>query len=73
MLADGYFEWETVGKDKLPWLYEIDGGKPFDFAGLWEAWYGQGEGAVGVLHDHHDRAQRAGITFSRPDARYLAP
>jgi putative SOS response-associated peptidase YedK len=43
VLADGYFEWETVGKTKLPWLYEIDGGKPFAFAGLWEAWYGQGE------------------------------
>ena len=43
VLADGYFEWETVGKSKLPWLYEIDGGKPFAFAGLWEAWYGQGE------------------------------
>ena len=43
VLADGYFEWETVGKSKLPWLYEIDGGKPFAFAGLWEAWYGQGD------------------------------
>jgi len=43
VLADGYFEWETQGKTKLPWLYEIDGGKPFAFAGLWEAWYGQGE------------------------------
>ncbi|MCI0360117.1 MAG: SOS response-associated peptidase [Planctomycetaceae bacterium] len=44
VLADGYFEWETSGKTKLPWLYEIDGGQPFAFAGLWEAWYGQGEG-----------------------------
>ena len=43
VLADGYFEWEQAGKAKLPWLYEIDGGKPFAFAGLWEAWYGQGE------------------------------
>ena len=43
VLADGYFEWEQSGKAKLPWLYEIDGGKPFAFAGLWEAWYGQGE------------------------------
>jgi len=43
VLADGYYEWEQVGKTKLPWLYEIDGGKPFAFAGLWEAWYGQSE------------------------------
>jgi putative SOS response-associated peptidase YedK len=43
VLADGYFEWESVGKAKLPWLYEIDGGKPFAFAGLWESCWGQGE------------------------------
>jgi putative SOS response-associated peptidase YedK len=37
--ADGYYEWETVGKSKLPWLYEVADG-PFAFAGIWEAWYG---------------------------------
>lgn len=43
VLADGYFEWEAQGKAKLPWLYEVDSGKPFAFAGLWERWWGQGE------------------------------
>jgi putative SOS response-associated peptidase YedK len=38
VLADGYYEWERSGKTKLPWLYEVDGGKPFAFAGLWESW-----------------------------------
>jgi len=38
VLADGYYEWEKSGKSKLPWLYEVDGGKPFAFAGLWESW-----------------------------------
>ena len=42
--ATGYYEWETVGKSKLPWLYEIDGGEPFAFAGLWEQWFGHGDG-----------------------------
>lgn len=37
VLADGYFEWQTEGKQKLPWLYEVEG-KPFAFAGLWESW-----------------------------------
>jgi putative SOS response-associated peptidase YedK len=37
VIADGYYEWETVGKAKLPWLYEV-GGEPFAFAGLWEWW-----------------------------------
>jgi putative SOS response-associated peptidase YedK len=43
VLADGYVEWEKQGtgrnRVKLPWLYEIDGGKPFAIAGLWEAWH----------------------------------
>jgi putative SOS response-associated peptidase YedK len=47
VLADGYYEWEKSGKVKLPWLYEVDGGKPFAFAGLWESW--QPEGAEGAL------------------------
>ena len=38
VLADGFYEWEKTGKVKLPWLYEVDGGKPFAFAGLWEWW-----------------------------------
>ena len=40
VLADGYVEWQKDGKAKLPWLYELDGGKPFAFAGLWEWWGG---------------------------------
>ena len=43
VLADGYFEWRKEGKAKLPLLYEVDGGKPFAFAGLWE-WWGGPEG-----------------------------
>ena len=27
VLADGYVEWQKGGKAKLPWLYEVDGGK----------------------------------------------
>jgi putative SOS response-associated peptidase YedK len=38
VLADGCYEWHTEGKLKQPFLFEIDGGKPFAFAGLWEWW-----------------------------------
>jgi putative SOS response-associated peptidase YedK len=38
VLADGYYEWLRVGKAKQPYLYEVDGGKPFALAGLWEQW-----------------------------------
>lgn len=44
ILAHGYFEWLKDGKAKLPQLYEIDGGKPFAFAGLWEYWPGPKDG-----------------------------
>jgi putative SOS response-associated peptidase YedK len=36
--ADGYYEWLREGKQKLPHLYQIEQGKPFAFAGLWERW-----------------------------------
>lgn len=38
--ADGYYEWLREGKAKQPYLYEVDGGKVFAFAGLWEWWGG---------------------------------
>jgi putative SOS response-associated peptidase YedK len=46
VLADGYYEWLRDGRAKLPHLYEVDGGKAFAFAGLWEWWSGpEGENA----------------------------
>jgi putative SOS response-associated peptidase YedK len=38
VLADGYYEWKAEGKKKQPFLFEVDGGKPFALAGLWEWW-----------------------------------
>lgn len=46
VIADGYYEWKAEGKKKLPFLYEIDGGKPFAFAGLWEQWWGDDKDAL---------------------------
>lgn len=40
VLADGYYEWLKDGKAKLPHLYEMDDGRPFALAGLWERWGG---------------------------------
>lgn len=40
VIADGYYEWHTEGKEKQPFLFEIDGGQPFALAGLWETWHG---------------------------------
>ena len=48
VLADGYFEWKKEAKAKLPYLYEVDGGKPFAFAGLWEWWREPGTEGEGI-------------------------
>lgn len=38
ILADGYYEWTTVGKSKVPMFFHIVDDKPFVMAGLWERW-----------------------------------
>src|SRR4051812_39818678 len=38
ILADGDYEGRKESKLKRPYFFEVDGGKPFAFAGLWEWW-----------------------------------
>jgi putative SOS response-associated peptidase YedK len=38
--VDGYYEWISEGKKKLPILYEQAEHRPFALAGLWESWRG---------------------------------
>jgi putative SOS response-associated peptidase YedK len=38
VLADGFYEWRTEGKAKLPFHIHRRDRKPFAFAGLWERW-----------------------------------
>jgi putative SOS response-associated peptidase YedK len=40
--ADGYYEWEEKDQVKLPWFYELEQGRPFGIAGLWESWKPEG-------------------------------
>jgi len=37
VVADGWYEWQAVGKMKLPWLFEVGDGEPIAFAAIWEA------------------------------------
>ena len=36
--ADGFWEWETIGKKKIPWKFSCSDSEDFCMAGLWEAW-----------------------------------
>ena len=38
VLADGFYEWQRVGKNKRPMRIVMGSGEPFAFAGLWETW-----------------------------------
>lgn len=38
VIADGYYEWERIGKQRLPWFIHQADKKPFAMAGLWESW-----------------------------------
>ena len=38
VLADGFYEWQKVGKGKRPMRIVLRSREPFAFAGLWETW-----------------------------------
>jgi putative SOS response-associated peptidase YedK len=40
ILADGFHEWQKIGKAKQPHLIHRPNDRPFAFAGLWEWWKG---------------------------------
>ncbi len=36
--ADGFYEWQRIGKSKQPYCFEVNDGGLFAFAGIWERW-----------------------------------
>ncbi len=40
--ADGFYEWEKLGKAKQPHYFQMKDGAPFFFAGIWDEWHMDG-------------------------------
>lgn len=38
--ADGFYEWQRLGRAKQPYFVHLRDDRPFALAGLWEAWEG---------------------------------
>ena len=38
VVADGFYEWQTVDGAKQPYFIHLRDDRPFAFAGMWEAW-----------------------------------
>ena len=38
IVADGFYEWQKIGKVKKPLYFSLESGHPFGFAGLHETW-----------------------------------
>ncbi len=41
--ADGFWEWETIGKKKIPWKFSCSDSEDFCMAVLWESWMDEGK------------------------------
>ena len=46
IVADGFYEWQTVGKRRQPMFIHMRDDRPFAFAGLWESWEGADHSAL---------------------------
>jgi len=40
--ADGFYEWEKLGKAKQPHYFQVKDKDPFFFAGIWDEWQANG-------------------------------
>ena len=38
VLADGFYEWQQIGRRKQPYFFSMQDNRPFAFAGIWERW-----------------------------------
>jgi len=42
ILANGFYEWRKSAGQSIPFYFQLKGGEPFAFAGLWDDWENKG-------------------------------
>lgn len=40
ILADGFYEWQRIGRSKKAFYFQLRDERPFAFAGIWDRWKG---------------------------------
>ncbi len=46
IVADGFYEWQSIGKRRQPMFIHMRDDQPLAFAGLWESWEGAGHSSL---------------------------
>lgn len=46
IIADGFYEWQKLGKVRKPLYFSLKSGHPFGFAGLHETWVSPDQGTI---------------------------
>jgi putative SOS response-associated peptidase YedK len=47
--ADGFYEWERDGRSRQPHYFQLKGGRPFFFAGIWQPPSASGPGGFAIV------------------------
>jgi putative SOS response-associated peptidase YedK len=55
--ADGYYEWQKVGKSKQPWFIHSADGQPLAFAGLYDIWQEELRSATIIVIDAGEKTK----------------
>ena len=71
IVADGFYEWQKLGKVKNPFYFHLKSGKSFGFAELYESWASPDQKQINTC-DYHCRTQWIDKTHSWQNAGHCS-
>ena len=72
IVADGFYEWQRLGKHKQPYYIRLKSGQPFALAGLWEVWQPEEGEVITSCTIITTPANELMLPHSSPDASHSA-